>query len=267
MPPAGKQHTVGVTCPKCGHTQPEPPTAYSTNCKKCHQHFLVQEALHPLPTPPKPALEFKQVRCFQCGAELGVPVAAASTMCKHCGSHVDLSDYHLAHTVSKNFRTHGLLVIEEKGYALNADALVGGAVIKGRFIGKLVAEGTLEIHSSAKIKGSFTAARLVLPAGHHFRWPERLSLGAADIAGELVADLQVTGTVRLKATARFFGAIEAANLVVESGAVFVGTARIGLLRARLEVAQLGGASFPPSAISGGSNDPAARPRPGYRGKK
>ena len=217
-----------MTCPKCGHTQPEPPTAYSTICKKCHEHFRVQEALHPTPAATKLVLEQRQVRCFQCGTALEVPVVAASTMCKRCGSHVDLSDYHLAHTVSKNFRTHGLLVIEEKGYVLNADALVGGAVIKGRFIGKLVAEGTLELHSSARIKGSFTAARLVLPAGQHFRWPEPLRFGAADIGGELVADLHATDTVRLRATARFFGAVEARNLVVEYGAVFVGTARIGL---------------------------------------
>jgi len=227
MPPARRQRQVAVACPKCGHTQPEPPTAYSTVCKNCHEHFRVQEALHPSSPPPKPVLQQKQVHCFQCGAELAVPVAAASTMCKRCGSHVDLSDYRIAQTVSKNFRTHGRLVIEEKGYALNTDALVGEAVIKGRFIGKLVAAGTLEIHSSANIKGSFTAGRLVVPAGHHLRWPELLRLGGADIGGELVADLHATGTVRLKSTARFFGAVQAPNLVVEAGAVFVGTARIG----------------------------------------
>src|ERR1017187_8358283 len=228
MPSAGKQHTIAVACPKCGHTQPEPPSAYSTLCKKCHEHFRVQEALHPTPTTPKPVLEQKRVHCFQCGSASEVPVAAASTMCKQCGSHVDLSDYHIAHTVSKNFRTHGRLVIEEKGYVLNADALVGSALIKGRFIGKLVAEGALEIHSSANIKGSFTAARLVIPSGHHFRWPEPLRVGAADIGGELVADMHATGTVRLKATSRYFGAIQAASLAVESGAVFVGSARNGL---------------------------------------
>lgn len=227
MPPAKRQRTVAVACPKCGHTQPEPPSAYSTVCKNCHEHFRVQEALHPAPARPKPVLEQERVRCFQCGAELEVPVAAASTMCKRCGSHVDLSDYHIAQTVSKNFRTHGLLVIEEKGYALNTEALVGDAVIKGRFIGKLVAEGTLEIHSSANIKGSLAGGQLVVPAGHHFRWPEPLRFGAADIGGELAADLHATGTVRLKATARFFGAVQARNLVVENGAVFVGTARIG----------------------------------------
>ena len=148
-------------------------------------------------------------------------------MCKRCGSHVDLADYRITQTVSKNFRTHGRLLVEEKGYVLNADALVGDAVIKGRFIGKLVAEGTLEINTSANIKGSFTAGRLVIPAGHHFRWPEPLRMESADISGELVAAVQATGTVRLRSTARFFGAVQARDLVVESGAVFVATARIG----------------------------------------
>src|ERR1035437_727819 len=122
-------------------------------------------------------------------------------MCKQCGSHVDLSDYHIAHTVSKNFRTHGRLVIEEKGYVLNADALVGGAVIKGRVIGKLVAEGTLEIYSSANIKGRFPAARLVLPAGHHFRWPEPVRCGAADIGGGGGGGGGAPGPPRRQATA------------------------------------------------------------------
>jgi cytoskeletal protein CcmA (bactofilin family) len=224
---ANRLPTVAVACPKCGHTQPEPPTAYSTICSKCHQHFRVQDVLHPAPTSAEPAREQKRVRCFHCGTELDVPMAAASTMCKRCGGHVDLSDYRIRQTVSRNFRTHGLLVIEEKGYALNSDALVRDAIIKGRFIGKIVAEGSLEIHSSANIKGSFTAGRLVVPAGQHFRWPELLRFGGAEIAGELVADLHTTGTVRLKGTARFFGAIEAPNLVVEMGATFVGAARIG----------------------------------------
>jgi cytoskeletal protein CcmA (bactofilin family) len=228
--PTSKPDRIPVTCPACGHSQLEPRTAYSTICKACRQHFRVQEALHPAAKPEPPRLEQKQIRCFQCGAELGVPVAAASTMCKRCGSHVDLADYRITQTVSKNFRTHGRLVVEEKGYVLNADAAVGDAVIKGRFIGKLIAAGTLEIYSSAKIKGEFTAARLVIPAGHHFSWPEPLRVEAADIRGELVATLQAAGSVWLRSTARFFGAVQAPNLIVELGAVFVGTARIGAAR-------------------------------------
>jgi len=92
-----------------------------------------------------------------------------------------------------------------------------------------VAERSLEIHSRAHIKGSFSAGRLIVPAGNDFRLAEALRVGAAEISGELVANLHSAGTVRLKSTAKFFGEVEAAGLVVESGAVFVGAARIGRL--------------------------------------
>jgi len=99
--------------------------------------------------------------------------------------------------------------------------------VKGRVIGKLVAERSLEIHTTASIKGTVSAGRLIVPAGNHFRWAEALRVGAAEIGGELVANLQSAGTVLLRSTARLFGNVEARNLVVESGAVFVGAARIG----------------------------------------
>jgi cytoskeletal protein CcmA (bactofilin family) len=225
--PLPKRDTVSVACPKCGHTQSEPRSAYSTRCKKCHEHFRLEEALRPAEKPTRPAIEQRRIRCFQCGTELEAPKAASSTMCKRCSSHVDLSDYQVNQTISKNFRTHGRLVVTEKGYILNTEAHVGEAILKGRLIGKLVTEGALEIHSTAHIKGSFSAGRLVIPAGNHFRWPQPLDVKAAEISGELVADVHSQGTVRLNASARLFGNVEAANLVVEPGAVFVGSARIG----------------------------------------
>ena len=148
-------------------------------------------------------------------------------MCKRCSGHVDLSDYRIATTVSKNFRTHGWLVVEEKGYLLNTESRVGEAVLKGRIIGKLVTSGALEIHTSANIKGQFSAGRLVIPPGERFQWPEELRVGGADIGGELAANLRSEGTIVLRSTARFFGDVSAANIVVEAGAVFVGNASIG----------------------------------------
>jgi cytoskeletal protein CcmA (bactofilin family) len=225
--PASKKDTVAVACPKCGHVQPEPRTAYSTLCKQCHEHFRVQEALRPAARPAQRSIEQRQVCCFQCGTLLEVAKAAASTMCKRCSSYVDLTDYQITQTVSKSFRTHGRLVLEEKGYLLNTESLVGEAVLKGRLIGRLSTEGALEIHSSATIKGTLISGRLIIPAGHHFRWPQPLKVRDAEIRGELVADLAGTGTIFLKSTARLFGNVAASNLVMETGAVFVGSARIG----------------------------------------
>jgi cytoskeletal protein CcmA (bactofilin family)/uncharacterized CHY-type Zn-finger protein len=282
-----KPEKVLLTCPSCGHRQPEPPTAYSTVCKKCSQYFRVHEALHPpakaepvpkdqkqsqkqkkvicskcgesllvSPTaysavckkcgqylriqdalyPPakaaaapadQPRPNQKQVACFKCGEPLVVPPAAQSTMCKRCSSHVDLRDYQVTNATSKNFKTKGRFVIEENGFLFNTETIVGEAVLKGRFLGKLTAERSLEIYTSAEIKGTFQTACLIIPPGNRFRWPETLQLVGAEIGGELVANLQATGTVRLKSSARFFGNVQAGGLVVEEGAVFVGMANIG----------------------------------------
>lgn len=226
--PVPRQDKVLVVCPHCGHSQHEPQGVISTVCKRCRQHIRAEELLKPAPKKAETAPELKRITCFDCGAELEVALSAESTMCKRCSRYVDLKDYHIANAVSKNFKTKGAFVVEIKGYVFNTEAIVGEAVLKGRFLGRLVAEHSLTIHSTAEIKGSFKTNRLVIPAANHFRWNDPLQLGSAEISGELVASLIATGTVVLKSTARMFGDLETANLVVEAGAVVVGRLRVGM---------------------------------------
>src|SRR5690348_4559294 len=226
MPPK-KQDSVLVACPRCGHQQREPRTAFSSVCKKCGEHLRVQEILNPPPKPAKQGPERKLITCFECGAQLEVPVSAESTMCKKCSRYVDMKNYVINSAVSKNFKTKGSFLIDPKGYVFNTEAVVSDAVIKGRFLGKLFAEQSLTIYSTAEIKGSFTTGRLIVPAANHFRWAERIQIQSAEIAGELAANVSANDTVVLKSTARLFGDVEAANLVIEEGAVIVGKIRIG----------------------------------------
>ena len=149
-------------------------------------------------------------------------------MCKRCGRYNDLHDHVIANAVSKNFRTKGRFVVEPKGYVFNTETTAGDVVIKGRFHGKLSAEQSLTIFSGAEIKGTFKTPRLIIPADNHFRWPERILTGSAEIAGELAGTLQATGTVLLKSTARWFGDLIAENVIVEEGAVVVGRLQIGV---------------------------------------
>ena len=231
--PASKQDKVLVACPHCGHQQPEPRTAFSTVCKKCRKHFHVQEVLEHKPARKTvaPVPERRRITCFDCGAALEVALSAESTMCKRCSRYVDLKDYHIANAVSKNFKTKGAFVLEPKGYVFNTEAIVGDAVIKGRFLGKLMAEHSLTIYSTADFKGSFKTARLIIPAENHFRWLEPIKVGSAEIAGELAANLHAQGTITLKSTARLFGDVEAGGAVIQAGAVVVGKWRIGLKKA------------------------------------
>jgi cytoskeletal protein CcmA (bactofilin family) len=238
-----KQDKVLVACPKCGHAQSEPAAAYSSVCKKCRQYFRLEDVLRGAPAgkpapgkdsrarapqAPRPH-EVRLVTCFQCGTELEVSSSAQSTMCKRCSSHLDLRDYQISSAVSKNFRTHGRFVIEEGGYVFNTETLAADVVIKGRFLGKLNASHSLEIHRTAEIKGTFQTGKLVIPASSVFRWPETITLGSADISGELIASVRSPGKVVLRSTARLFGNLEARELVIESGAVIVGMVKVGVV--------------------------------------
>jgi cytoskeletal protein CcmA (bactofilin family) len=235
--PANKQDKILVTCPHCGHQQPEPRSVLSTNCRKCGQHLRVAEALRPAPKVVESAgPERRRINCFDCGAALDVPVSAESTMCKRCSRYVDLKNYTINSAVSKNFKTRGSFFIDLKGYVFNTEAVVADAIIKGRFLGKLTAEHSLTLYSTAEIKGSFKVGRLVIPAANSFRWAEPIKLGSAEISGELAANLVAEGTVVLKGTGRLFGNVDAANLVVEDGAVMVGRVRIGPNPERIPIA-------------------------------
>lgn len=236
-----KQDKVLVACPKCGHTQSEPAAAYSSVCKKCRQYFRLEDVLrgaaegapqkgngsHAKTRSAPRAHEVRHVTCFQCGTELEVSPSAQSTMCKRCSSHLDLRDYQINSAVSKNFRTHGRFVIEEGGYVFNTETFAADVVIKGRFLGKLNASHSLELHRTAEIKGTFQTGKLVIPVGSVFRWPETITPGGADISGELIAGVKSPGKVVVRSTARLFGDVEARELVVESGAVIVGAIKVG----------------------------------------
>ena len=228
--PVKKQDKVTVPCPFCGHQQAEPPSAISTYCKQCGQYLRVQEILHPPQKAPEPELKRKSVTCFDCGVEQEVPLSAQSTMCRRCSHYIDLTDYRIANTVSKNFKTKGAFVIEPKGCVFNTEAHVGEAIIKGKFRGKLQVERSLTIFSGAEIKGSFVTARLIIPAGNTFNWDEPIRARSIEIGGELIGHIHAAEMVALRSTGRLFGDVSTGNLVVEEGAVVVGQAEV--LRSR-----------------------------------
>ena len=143
--PAKQQDKVLLTCPHCGGQQPEPRAVISTICRHCRQHFRAGESPKPVASSFDTARDIRRVACFECSTELEVSASAQSTMCKRCSAHLDLRDYQINNAVSRNFRTKGRFVVEAKGYVFNTEATVGEAVVRGRFLGKLVAERSLTV--------------------------------------------------------------------------------------------------------------------------
>jgi cytoskeletal protein CcmA (bactofilin family)/DNA-directed RNA polymerase subunit RPC12/RpoP len=221
-----KQDKAQIVCPHCGHPQMEPRRAISTNCGQCGQYLRIQELLNPTRKAAFKTPEQKQVACFDCGTEQEVPTAAKSAMCKRCSSYIDLEDYSINNAVSKNFRTKGRFMVEGKGYVFNTHVIAREVVVRGRIIGRVTAEESLTVYSSAEINGIIETARLVIPAENNFRWKERLHIGSIEVLGEFVGDVCADVKVILRATGRLFGNVEAHGLIVEEGAVLVGNVNI-----------------------------------------
>ena len=223
------QEKTLVVCPQCGHQQSEARAAISSNCRQCGSYLRIQELLHPVAKATAAAPEQRHLTCFDCGTEIAVPIAAQSAMCKRCSSYLDLKDYTINNAVSKNFKTKGRFIVENKGYVFNTTIIAGEISIRGQIIGKITAEESLTLYSTAEIKGTFQTRRLIVPADNVVHWREPLRLGGVDVAGELVANIFAEETVTLRAGAKLFGDVQARNIVVESGAIVVGRMKIGPL--------------------------------------
>jgi len=156
-----------------------------------------------------------------------VSATAESTICKRCSAYVDLHNYNITSALAKNFKTKGEFTVELKGYVFNTESIVGDAVIRGKFHGKLAVERSLTIYSTAEIKGTISAGNLVIPAKNYFRWANQIHVGSAEISGELVADLHAEESVAIKDSGRLFGNVDARGLIIEDGAVIVGKMQIG----------------------------------------
>lgn len=93
----------------------------------------------------------------------------------------------------------------------------GTLLLNGEFQGEVVTTGALIVGEKAIVKATIRAASVV-------------------IIGEVVGNVQASGRVELKGTARVFGDLEAPVVVIEEGVLFRGQCRMTSMGAD-EVAQ------------------------------
>jgi len=137
MPSAKKPDQVLVTCPLAAISSLIQRGLLHI-CKKCGEHFRVQEVLNPVGWTGR-QLQLRRVTCFDCGAGLEVPVSAESSMCKWCSRYLDLHDYQITTPMAKNFRTRRIHNRAER-QCLQLETIAADVVIRGKFHGRLTAE-------------------------------------------------------------------------------------------------------------------------------
>ncbi len=149
---------VSLGCPHCGFKQMEYAAAKSTLCRQCGRHFDIAEPPEATVVGAREAVlpgeahnllrrfeslwkreQSTTIHCFECRAEQEISSSARSTICPACSANIDLRDYKITTSFSRNIRTHGSIYVSAKGDLSSNTVVCRSAVIKGKLRGSLPA--------------------------------------------------------------------------------------------------------------------------------
>ena len=115
-----------------------------------------------------PSPEDRQtIQCLHCGKLLEVGRKTLSVTCKFCHKSLKLEDIRIKEYFSRRtVETIGVVTVEKKGNVIVTDKInCGGAIIRGKVKGEIIARGPVLVGPEAEIKGNVTAPSLAVGAG------------------------------------------------------------------------------------------------------
>jgi cytoskeletal protein CcmA (bactofilin family) len=228
--------------------------ARSTLCRQCGKHFVVRaEEVASKPkietdeTAPGPSLRRRlgalwnrtrttSIACFDCGATQELTSAATSTICPSCSVHMDLRDYKINTSFSRNIRTHGEVHITTTGDLNSHNVVCRSAIIDGRLRGNLHCVERAEFRTPSKIHGKLTASQVVIGKKAEVQFFRQLQVGAIEIRGAMSGEIVAETVVTIRSSGSLDGNVIARSINVEKGGKFSGQLMIG--RLKLQQAEL-----------------------------
>jgi cytoskeletal protein CcmA (bactofilin family) len=135
------------------------------------------------------------IHCFECRAEQEISLSASSTICPACSADIDLRDYKITTSFSRNIRTHGTIYVSASGDLSSNTVVCHSAVIKGKLRGSLHCVGDVEFKGVGRIPGKLTASRVIIDKKANVQFFRQLQVGSLEIrgsmSGEIVAETSV----------------------------------------------------------------------------
>lgn len=236
--PAGK---VSVECPHCGFKQLESVFARTTYCRKCSEHFSLDNKQVQAPAPTPGASEgsifsrlarlvqreqIRTIRCFACNAPQQVSSFAKSSICPQCSAYIDLRDFKITAIYSRSIETQGTIVIASKGDITSSKIICGNAIIHGKLHGNLICMGTTRIKTKGRLLGGVDSHELVIEKGTDAEFVRQLKASTAEINGKISARI-MADVVKIGKTGALEGTVYAKSISVEKGGIFHGELFIG----------------------------------------
>ncbi len=213
--------------------------ARTTSCRKCGAHYDVPKTVAP-DVPEKSAgpsffgkiqkllkrETFRTIRCFECHATQDVSSLAKSGTCATCNCYLDLSDFKITGSYSRNIHTHGSVLIGPKGDVTSSRIACGGAVIFGKLHGSLICTGTVRLKIKGRLTGSIDAQNLVIEKGSNTECLRAIKAHSVEICGKISARI-MSNAVTIAKNGSMEGTVYAKSIGVEKGGIFHGELFIG----------------------------------------
>ena len=200
--------------------------------------------------------------CFECSAWHEVSSAASSSTCKACGAYIDLQDYKVTGSFSRNIKTRGSLHLSAKGDLSSSKIICSEATIHGKMRGNLTCPGKVTIRVQGKLFGSVEAGELIVERGSEVAFTRPIHAATAEIHGRMSGQIVASGHVTIFKSGLLDGAVAASGFSVEKGGCFQGELTISPRQKAAADApdarpvEPSGQTTLPTMLAGGEQSPA-----------
>ena len=251
---------ITVQCPHCKAEQLEPEAAKSTFCRRCSQYFAITPAslgqtasAAPVRTADKPRPAYlsgatreqpaeapgagfkfrlgdlisnkpkqRVAQCFECHSAHEVSSTATSSTCKACGAYIDLQDYKINGSFSRNIKTRGTVYLGSKGDLSSSKIVCSEATLHGRMRGNLLCDGPVTIRAQGRLFGTIEAGPVVVEKGSDVQFSRPLKVASLEVHGVLTGHVMSASHILISRTGSLEGDVTATGFTVEKGGIYQG---------------------------------------------
>lgn len=196
----------------------------------------------------------RTARCFECSSAHEVGSTAQSSTCKACGAYIDLQDYKIGGSFSRNIKTRGSVYLSSKGDLSSSKIVCSQATIHGKMRGNLQCDGMVTVRMQGRLLGGIEAGEIIIEKGADVVFTRPLKAFSVAVHGKMSGQILSDSHVTISKTGSLDGAVNATGFSVEKGGIFQGeltiTPRQVLLGQRL-----------PDETDGSGSEHQPTPRP------
>ena len=164
----------------------------------------------------------RTARCFECSSAHEVSSTAQSSTCKACGAYIDLQDYKISGSFSRNIKTRGSVYLSSKGDLSSSKIVCSQATIHGKMRGNLQCDGMVTIRMQGRLSGGIEAGEMIIEKGAEVVFSRPLKASSVAVHGKMSGQVLSDSHVTISKSGSLDGAVNATGFTVEKGGIFQG---------------------------------------------